>query len=56
MGTEQAKEIYKERAAAAECSNAQARNRGLRQFVVRGLDKVPQRRPVARFDEHDHAV
>jgi len=40
MGTEQAKEIYKERAAAAECSNAQARNRGLRQFVVRGLDKV----------------
>ena len=40
MGTEQAKEIYKERAAAAECSNAQARNRGLRQFVVRGIDKV----------------
>ena len=40
MGTEQAKEIYKERAATAECSNAQARNRGLRQFVVRGLDKV----------------
>jgi transposase len=40
MGTEQAKEIYKERAATAECSNAQARNRGLRQFMVRGLDKV----------------
>ena len=40
MGTEQAKEIYKARAATAECSNAQARNRGLRQFVVRGLDKV----------------
>jgi hypothetical protein len=40
MGTEQATEIYKERAATAECSNAQARNRGLRQFVVRGLDKV----------------
>ena len=40
MGTEQAKTIYKERAATAECANAQARNRGLRQFVVRGLDKV----------------
>ncbi|HKM62605.1 MAG TPA: IS1182 family transposase [Acidisphaera sp.] len=40
MGTEQAKEIYKERAATAECSNAQARNRGMRQFVVRGIDKV----------------
>ena len=32
--------IYRERAATAECANAQARNRGLRQFVVRGLDKV----------------
>ena len=40
MGTEQAKTIYRERAATAECANAQARNRGLRQFVVRGLDKV----------------
>ncbi len=35
-----AKDIYKERAATAECTNAQARNRGLRQFLVRGLEKV----------------
>jgi transposase len=40
MGTDQAKEIYKERAATSECVNAQARNRGLIQFVVRGLQKV----------------
>jgi transposase len=40
MGTEEAKEIYKERAATAECVNAQARNRGMSQFVVRGLQKV----------------
>jgi transposase len=40
MGTDQAKEIYKDRAATAECVNAIARNRGLRQFVVRGLAKV----------------
>ena len=40
MGTKQAKTISKERAATAECVNAQARNRGLRQFMVRGLEKV----------------
>lgn len=40
MGTDGAKEIYKERAATAECVNAIARNRGLRQFRVRGLKKV----------------
>lgn len=40
MGTDAAKQIYKERAATAECVNAIARNRGLRQFVVRGLAKV----------------
>jgi transposase len=40
MGTKTAKKIYKERAATAECVNAQARNRGLRQFMVRGLEKV----------------
>ena len=40
MGTENAKEIYKERASTAECVNAIARNRGLRQFSVRGLKKV----------------
>jgi transposase len=40
MGTASAKEIYKERASTAECVNAIARNRGLRQFLVRGLPKV----------------
>jgi len=40
MGTEEAKEIYKDRAATAEYSNAQARNHGLQQFLVRGLPKV----------------
>ena len=40
MGTDEAKAIYKERAATAECVNAQARNRGLIRFLVRGLDKV----------------
>jgi transposase len=40
MGTDEAKEIYKKRAATAECVNAQSRNRGLQQFRVRGLAKV----------------
>ena len=40
MGTDEAKEIYKDRAAYAECVNAIARNRGLRQFTVRGLKKI----------------
>jgi transposase len=40
MGGEQAKEIYKERAASAECVNALARNRGLRQLTVRGRLKA----------------
>jgi transposase len=40
MGTERAKEIYKHRAATSECVNAIARNRGLRQFLVRGLARV----------------
>ena len=40
MNTEKAKAIYKQRAATAECVNAQARNRGLRQFLVRGIEKV----------------
>jgi hypothetical protein len=40
MATESAKAIYKERAATAECVNAQARNRGLRQLTVRGRLKV----------------
>lgn len=40
MATDAAKEIYKQRAATAECSNAQARNRGLQRFLIRGLRKV----------------
>jgi transposase len=40
MGTPEAQAIYKERAATAECVNAQAHNRGLRQLLVRGLPKV----------------
>lgn len=40
MGTKEAAEIYKERAATAEWINAQARNHGLRQFLVRGVEKV----------------
>lgn len=40
MGSKAAKEIYKQRAATAECVNAIARRRGLTQFLVRGLNKV----------------
>jgi transposase len=40
MATGPAKAIYKERAATAECVNAQARNRGLVRLLVRGLRKV----------------
>ena len=40
MGTDEAKEIYKERAATAECVNAQARERGLTRLRVRGTTKV----------------
>lgn len=40
MNRDEAKEIYKERAATAECVNAQARNRGLIRLLVRGLGKV----------------
>jgi transposase len=40
MGTPEAKETYKERAATAECVNAQARNRGLQELTVRGIEKV----------------
>jgi len=40
MASEEAKEIYKQRAATAECVNAQARNRGLLRMPVRGLAKV----------------
>ena len=40
MGTEEAKIIYRDRAATAECVNAQARNRGLIRLPVRGTTKV----------------
>ncbi len=34
------KRIHKERAATAECANAQTRHRGLLRLLVRGLAKV----------------
>jgi transposase len=40
MGTAEAQDIYRDRAATAECVNAQARNRGLTRLPVRGLAKV----------------
>jgi transposase len=40
MGTESAKATYKQRAPTAEFPNAGCRNRGLIQFVVRGLRKT----------------
>jgi transposase/IS5 family transposase len=40
MATDEAKSIYRQRAATAECVNALARNRGLQRFLVRGLRKV----------------
>ena len=40
MGTDEAKLIYKERAASIECTNAHLRNRGLQRFNVRGLYKA----------------
>lgn len=40
MATPEAKEIYKDRAATAECVNAIARNRGLYNVRVRGSPKV----------------
>lgn len=40
MASDEAKELYKLRAATAECVNAQARNRGLQRMPVRGLVKV----------------
>ena len=40
MGTDAAKEIYKQRTATAEFPNAGCRNRGLQQFNVRGLVKA----------------
>ena len=40
MGTDEAKERYKERAATAECVNARVRQCGLLRLRVRGTDKA----------------
>jgi transposase len=40
MASDEAKALYKLRAATAECVNAQARNRGLQRMPVRGRTKV----------------
>jgi transposase len=40
MGTEPAREVYRQRASTVECVNAQVRNRGLIRLLVRGLRKV----------------
>ena len=40
MGTESAREIYKQRSSSAEWVNAGCRNRGLYRLVVRGAEKV----------------
>lgn len=53
MGTPEAKAIYKERASTAECVNADVRNHGLYQFLVRGLRKV---RAVALWHALAHNV
>jgi len=40
MGTAEAKAIYRDRASSVECVNGHVRNRGLLQFLVRGLEKA----------------
>lgn len=40
MGTDEAKEIYKDRASNSEWANAGMRNRGMKQLLVRGLNSV----------------
>lgn len=40
MATDEAQAIYRQRAASAELSNAQARNRGLQRFTVRGIARA----------------
>ena len=40
MAGDKIKDVYKQRAATAECVNALARNRGLQRMPVRGLRKV----------------
>src|SRR3989337_1703080 len=51
MGTDEAKVIYKERAATAECANAQARCRhAFYQFVVRGMEKLVRSQALRATD------
>jgi hypothetical protein len=40
MASDEAKELYKQRAATIECTNAQVRRRGLYQLLVRGRPKA----------------
>jgi transposase len=40
MSCPESREAYKQRAATAECVNAQARNRGMQRMPVRGLEKI----------------
>jgi transposase len=40
MGTDEAKEIYKDRASNSEWANAGMRNRGMKQLLVRGINNV----------------
>jgi transposase len=42
MGTEEAQAKYKERSCTAEFANASTKNYGMREFLVRGLEKVKQ--------------
>ena len=53
MKTDEAKAIYKDRAASVECVNAQARNHGLIRLLVRGAGKV---RAVALWHAIAHNV
>jgi hypothetical protein len=53
MKTDEAKGIYKQRAATVECVNAQARNHGLVRLLVRGAEKV---RAVALWQAIAHNV
>ena len=42
MGTKEGQTKYKERSSTAEFANAVAKNRGMKEFLVRGLEKVMQ--------------
>lgn len=42
MGTQEAEDKYKERGCTAEFANASTKNRGMKEFLVRGLEKAKQ--------------